>query len=176
MPSPQPSLQETLRHRAIEAFPGTYSGSEDAAWVIVSSQPLNATTQHALYSSAQALGTNPNDLAYVVIDHAADNPVSCTINYPRIDKQKSADKQETGKQGPTDPLLSLVEALDPLAVVLADYHSVVCASHAYNKPLALEAKEHLLGRPCICFEHLEGLMDRPEDKQRAWNCLKTLGI
>lgn len=189
MPSPQPSRQEILRHRAVEAFPGSFSGSEGATWLIVSAHPLDATTRHALYASAQALGADPSNLAYLVVgrneredenEHECDNKNKRANNDQREAKQTDATQTAAipvdTTQANAAQLISLIEALDPLAVVLADHASVALASRAYHKPLTLESSEHLLGRPCCCFENLEALMERPSDKQRAWSCLKTLGI
>ncbi len=151
MPSPKPSHQEALRQQAIQLFPGSFYGSECAAWLVISRCPLNDLAKHALAASARALGVDPENLGYLVLTHQDDDGSS---DAPR--------------------LLSLIEALDPLAVILADHDSTALASRAYHKPLALEAPEHLLGRPCACFENLEVLMSAPEDKQRVWHCLKAL--
>lgn len=170
--SPQPSRQEALRHQAIEAFPGSFWGSESAAWLIVSAQPLDDVTQHALRASAHALGTNPNDLAFLVVGESTVMPVNATI----AEIASGSVNNEDSLPVAAEHLIALIEALDPLAVVLTDHTSVALASRAYHTPLALETHEYLLGRPCCCFEDLASLMERPEDKQRAWNCLKTLRI
>lgn len=151
----QSSLYETVRTATCETFPGYISESKNAAWLIVSHHPLGDHAIQALQASAQTLGINLDDLTYV------------TLTTPHRDTDEQGNSAHT-------QLLNLIESLDPLALIITDHASVVCASRAYNMPLALETVEHLLGRPCCCFEDFEKLLKTDAGKRTAWKCLKNL--
>lgn len=152
------SPYSTIRHQQISSFPGVFSGSEDALFCVVSSSALSAQAHEALVASAQRLGYHVKQLAFITLNASQasteEDPSSCAVT-------------------PQD-LLSVLEALDPLAVVLTDHQTSEMASSAYNIPLTLEQREFLLGHGCCCFESFEELLSTPQSKQRAWTCLKTL--
>lgn len=152
------SPYNTIRHQQISSFPGVFSGSEDALFCVVSSNVLSAQAHEALVASAQRLGYHAKQLAFITLNASQtsieEDPSSCAVT-------------------PQD-LLSVLEALDPLAVVLTDHQASEMASSAYNIPLTLEQREFLLGHGCCCFESFEELLTTPQNKQRAWACLKTL--
>ena len=143
------SPYSTIRHQQISSFPGVFSGSEDALFCVVSSNALSVQAHEALVASAQRLGYHAKQLAFITL-----NASPCAVT-------------------PQD-LLSVLEALDPLAVVLTDHQASEMASSAYNIPLTLEQREFLLGHGCCCFESFEELLSTSQNKQRAWACLKTL--
>lgn len=152
------SPYSTIRHQQISSFPGVFSGSEDALFCVVSSNALSTHAHEALVASAQRLGYHAKQLAFITLNTSQvsteEDPSSCAVT-------------------PQD-LLSVLEALDPLAVVLTDHQASEMASSAYNIPLTLEQREFLLGHGCCCFESFEELLSTPQNKQRAWACLKTL--
>lgn len=152
------SPYNTIRHQQISSFPGVFSGSEDALFCVVSSNALSVQAHEALVASAQRLGYHAKQLAFITLNASQasteEDPSSCAVT-------------------PQD-LLSVLEALDPLAVVLTDHQASEMASSAYNIPLTLEQREFLLGHGCCCFESFEELLTTPQNKQRAWACLKTL--
>lgn len=152
------SPYSTIRHQQISSFPGVFSGSEDALFCVVSSNALSVQVHEALVASAQRLGYHAKQLAFITLNASQasteEDPSSCAVT-------------------PQD-LLSVLEALDPLAVVLTDHQASEMASSAYNIPLTLEQREFLLGHGCCCFESFEELLSTSQNKQRAWACLKTL--
>lgn len=78
-----------------------------------------------------------------------------------------------GKLGAED-VRTIVEGLDPVALVATDAFAAELLSAAYRAPVTLDAPNRLLGRAAVIFEDLEGLMKTPADKQRAWALLKKL--
>lgn len=183
-PKPQPSVYESIRHVHVVAFPGEFAGSEDAAWCVVSASPLADAARAALIASAKTLGYRELQLAFLALasvstaetmsdsDGADNQNGSVTTGAADVD----ADSTSNTTSSNTKPaqLLDVLEALDPLCVVLTDHESVAAASRGYNRPLSLETKEQLLGRPCRCFEDFAELLTTEEGKRRAWSVLKTL--
>lgn len=148
-PQTQFSPYERIRHEHLVPFVAHLKGSEDALFCVVSSSPLSEPAHAALLASAQKLGYHQRQLLFVTLS------VSDAVLQPR-------------------DLFTIVEAIDPLCIVLTDHEAVKTASAGYNTPLSLEAREFLLGHACCCFESFESLLETPEDKQKAWRCLKTL--
>ena len=154
----------TIRHQHLISFPGTVEGSEDALFCTVSTQPLNTDAHHALNASANRLGYSLRQCVF--LSTATKNDGSNTPT--------DAENQEMLSSVSPQQLMEAIEAIDPFCVVLTDHKAVELASAAYNTPLALETREHLLGKGCCCFDDFETLLSSNEGKQKAWACLKTL--
>lgn len=71
-------------------------------------------------------------------------------------------------------LLHLLEAIDPLCVVVIEQASARVLSLAYNQPIKLDHCDSVLGRPCCAFVDFERMLQTDERKQRAWALLKEL--
>ena len=80
---------------------------------------------------------------------------------------------DEGKLGAED-VRTIVEGLDPVALVACDAFAAETLSAAYRTPVTLDADNRLLGRTAIIFQDFEGMMNTPADKQRAWALLKKL--
>lgn len=174
-PKPSPSVYEAIRHAHIAPYSACFTGNETAAACIVSARPLTKEARAALVASAKQLGYREQQLAFIVLTGTpqteAESDSEATPNQPSAPTSSSAEAHTTLQ--PAD-LMHIIETLDPLCVVLADHKSTAAASRAYNAPLALEAKEQLLGRPVRCFENFAALLATPEGKRQAWAALKTL--
>ncbi len=144
----QDSIFGRIRHDALAPFSDVIHGSENSLFFIVSSASLEESSRNALTASAQRLGYSTKQLAFIVLN----------------------------KQTTPNDLLHIIEAIDPLCVVITDLAAVKTASAAFNVPLALETREFLLGRGCCCFESFESMLESEEGKQKAWACLKTLPL
>lgn len=142
----QDSVFGRIRHDALAPFLDIIHGSENSLFCVVSSASLEENAQNALTASAQRLGYSAKQLAFIILN----------------------------KQTTPNDLLHIVEAIDPLCVVITDLAAVKTTSAAFNVPLALETREFLLGRGCCCFESFESMLESEEGKQKAWACLKTL--
>lgn len=147
MPSPSP--YERIRDAHLATFPGTVTGGLAATACVVSERALPDEAREALSASLVRRGHNARQIAFLTLTG------------------------EAGSAGPAE-LFHALEALDPLCVVIADLASVQAASRGYNTPLALEADERLLGRPCRCFEDFPSLLADEAGKRLAWAALKTL--
>lgn len=71
-------------------------------------------------------------------------------------------------------LFMAIEGIDPLAIVAADAMSTQALAKAYRCELHPDSSGRLLGRNCVAFRNLEGMLASPEQKQRAWALFKQL--
>ena len=71
-------------------------------------------------------------------------------------------------------LLRLIEAIDPLCLVVTEQASARILSLAYNQPIKLDCCDGVLGRPCCAFVDFERMLQTDERKQRAWALLKEM--
>ncbi len=71
-------------------------------------------------------------------------------------------------------LLIIIETLDPLCLVCCDQTSASYLATAYQCSIALETKTSLLNRPFRGFVDISRSLFDKEEKQKAWQLLKTL--
>jgi hypothetical protein len=134
-----------------------YEGSLNALFCVISSiQPtereqkaLEATAQRGSFASQQMIWVTTN-----VSREGASESSNTTLD--------SAD------------LMRLVEAVDPLCLVVLDQRAAEALSRAYNQPVKLEACDSILGRPCCAFVDFARTLQTDERKQRAWALFKEL--
>ena len=133
---------------------------------IISNTPLSSAAKHAFVSSAKALGYG-NGCFFVVL-----SPEACESLAPNC-------------------LFSLIEGIDPFAVVASDMESLRALEAAYRlaqetvfpgmtckdaKPFVLQPNTytHILGRDAVLFNSFESMLASSDAKQRAWALLKKL--
>lgn len=125
------------------------TGTPASALMVISETPLGNAARSALEKSAASLEFGSAPLALVVAE------------------------TDEGKLGAED-VRTIVEGLDPVALVAVDAFAAELLSAAYRTPVSLDAPNRLLGRTAVVFEDFEGLMGTPDGKQRAWALLKKL--
>lgn len=125
------------------------TGTPASTLLVLSETPLGDAARTALEKSAASLEFGVAPLAVVTAETAE------------------------GKLGAED-VRTIVEGLDPVALVATDAFAAELLSAAYRAPVTLDAPNRLLGRTAVIFEDLEDLMKTPADKQRAWALLKKL--
>ncbi|NCA32370.1 hypothetical protein D5275_06450 [Adlercreutzia muris] len=125
------------------------TGAPTSALMVVSETPLGAPARAALEKSAASLEFGSAPLAVVVAE------------------------TEEGKLGAEDAR-TIVEGLDPVALVATDAFAAELLSAAYRTPVTLDAPNRLLGRTAVIFEDFEGLLTSDNGKQCAWALLKKL--
>lgn len=140
------SIFSRIRQNICNVLPVDLKGNTDALFCILSSSPLNDVASNALSASAQRLGYDLTQIAFITI-----NP----------------------RTNPKD-LLKAIETIDPLCLIITDINAVKMASAAFNIPLTLGKQDLVLGRKCCCFESFSDMLNNDKDKQRAWTYLKTL--
>ncbi|MDO4502859.1 MAG: hypothetical protein Q4D06_06710 [Coriobacteriia bacterium] len=125
------------------------SGCAFGLLCVVSAAPLGAQAQTALQSSAVALGYGERALSFVTLGAEASllEPAS---------------------------VLAVVEAFDPVALVVTDAVAAECLSQAYRCEVPTQAASRVLGRTCVAFREFEDMLGSPDLKQQAWALLKHL--
>ena len=149
MPTPQPTTYERIAQHHVDSFRGTYHGPIGAAAIVVFTEEPAEETKRALIASFKALGYAPQTIGW-------------------------AQTAASGESGASGDLFTLIEGIDPFCVVSTNHASTEALSRSYNAPLAIEAKNLLLGRDCRCFEDLDALIATEAGKHEAWGLLKTL--
>ncbi len=115
---------------------------------VVSSRPLSEAARNAAESSMAALGYGKGSTLIVL----------------SVDDVALSDQD----------LFSLIEGLDPLAVVATDAPAAATLSHAYHIDMKPDDSCRLFGRDAVAFRDLESMLATPEDKQRAWALFKKI--
>lgn len=124
------------------------SGSRTTLACAIGSRKASEAAQHALESSMAALGYGGAP-AFVTLD-VDDIPL-----------------------GDVD-LFTLVEGIDPLAIVATDAAAAARLARAYRQNIAVDEACRIFCRNGVAFRDLEGMLETPEGKQRAWALLKKL--
>ena len=125
------------------------TGAPTSSLLIVTEKPLSTTALNALEKSATSLEFGNAPLAIAVVE------------------------TDEGTLGSED-LRTIIEGLDPVALVVTDTVAAELISAAYRTPLLIDDRTRLLGRTAVVFQNFEVLMESPESKQKAWALLKKL--
>ncbi|MEC4175023.1 hypothetical protein VIN30_00980 [Adlercreutzia sp. R7] len=140
---------EVTGESVLTLYGANVTGAPTSALLVISQTALSETALSALEKSAASLEFGAAPLALLI----AESP--------------------EGSVGAED-VRTIVEGLDPVALVTADAFAAELLSAAYRVPVTLDAPNRLLGRTAVIFEDFEALMETPETKQRAWALLKKL--
>lgn len=124
------------------------SGSRTTLVCAIGSRKASETAQHALESSMAALGYG-GALAFVTLT-VDDIPL-----------------------GDVD-LFTLVEGIDPLAIVATDAAAAARLARAYRQNVPVDEASRIFCRNAVAFRDLESMLETPEGKQRAWALFKKL--
>lgn len=73
-----------------------------------------------------------------------------------------------------EDVLTVIEGLDPVALVVADEFAAQLVGDAYRTKLPLDAHTRLMGRSCVAFASFEADLESARMKQRDWALLKLL--
>lgn len=142
---PTRSVYEQQRRIECAAFQGSYEGSLDALFCVVSHAGSSESAQSALTATAIHEGFAAQDIIWISM-----------------------------RDLEASDLALLIESVDPLCLVVLDQRSAEKLSRAYNQPVKLESNDSILGRPCCYFVDFERMLGTDERKQRAWALLKEM--
>lgn len=124
------------------------SGSHSTLACAIGSREASEAARHALESSMAALGYG-GALAFVTLD-VDDIPL-----------------------GDVD-LFTLVEGIDPLAIVATDAMAAARLARAYRQNVPVDEPCRIFCRNAVAFRDLDGMLETPEGKQCAWALFKKL--
>lgn len=140
---------EQARAETLAPYEAFVNNSCPGIFAVIATFPETSaapTLRTALVASAERFGFSSDDITWIWREAAT----------------KLEDKE----------LVALIEALDPLVLIICDQASVEACSRAYRTHLPLNCASSLLIRPCACFTDLTGLLETPKGKQHAWHTLK----
>ncbi len=142
------NIYEVNARSVLDAYAGYVEGDPEDLLLVLASTAVSNETQSALTRTAERLGYG-NAVAWLNI---------------------AGDDMPLGAR----ELFTVVEGLDPLALVALDDHSVALLAEAYRCPVATDSLNRVFGRPLVAFSHFATLLESDERKQRAWALLKHL--
>ncbi len=133
-----------LYGEALEATPNCTLG-------IISSGALSEAARKALTASAVQLGFGKQACAWIQTEGCGESP----------------------RLGAED-LSTIIEGLDPVALVVTDAKACALLEKGYSTPLKLDERNRLLCRTVIAFSDFASLLENEDAKQVAWHLLKGL--
>lgn len=143
------NIFEVTGESVLTLYGTNVTGAPTSALLVISQTTLSETALSALEKSATSLEFGAAPLAVLTVEGSE------------------------GSVGAED-VRTIIEGLDPVALVAADAFAAEMLSAAYRIPVTLDAPNRLLGRTAIIFEDFEGMLKTSADKQRAWALLKKL--
>lgn len=145
------------------------TGTPASSLLVIAEKPLSNEALTALRKSARTLEFGDAPVAVATLT-AGEGPSDDGSPGGGLPDTPSPDESTLG---PED-VRTIVEGLDPVALVATDAASAEALSAAYRTPVTLDAPNRLLGRTAVIFQDFESLMETPESKQKAWALLKQL--
>lgn len=142
------NIYEANAWGVLEAFDGYVEGAPEDALLAVAAEAQPNEVRAAVASSAERLGFG--GIAWVNLN-GGDMPLGAK------------------------ELMSVVEGLDPLALVALDAPSVALLAEAYRCDVPADACTRVFGRPAAAFADFAKMLGSDDRKQRAWALLKKLG-
>ena len=133
----------------LREFAECVEGGPNASLLVLSTEALPEEAREALAASAERLGYGRENVAWGVVDSA---------------------KLSEGQ------LRTLIEGLDPVALVAADSAAAAQLAEAYRQPVFCDAPSRVACRTVVSFANFPALMETPETKQKAWALLKELAL
>lgn len=136
-------------------FEDYFEGDTSRIALAIGSTPLNDPCRNAIDKSLETFGYGAEACSYASLSPRSEDIEGGDIN---LDPQA---------------LFLLVEALDPIMLILADENAARLAAQAYRAAFDLDVPTRIFGRPTVVFKDLPALMESPEGKQKAWSLFKS---
>lgn len=176
------NIYEVNARSVLEVYADFLDATPAKTVVVISERPLSLSASEALKKSAAALGYGEGACAFAALTPANDAAEASTnlaagAAHPGTDLATGTPHPGGDSEGillGANDVLSIVEGLDPLAVVAADTASAALLARAYRTSVQPDDATRVLGRPCIAFSQLESMMESSSGKQKAWALLKKL--
>lgn len=122
---------------------------------------------------------DPEDLLMVIATESQSNEVrsalsntAARLNYGQFITWVNINGDDVSL-GPQE-LMTVVEGIDPLAIVALDAASITLLEETYRCALVPDAYSHVFGRRVVTFTNFATLLTNEDDKRRAWGLLKKL--
>ena len=163
------TAEATLRE-----FAECVEGGPNASLLVLSTEALPEEAREALAASAERLGYGRENVAWAETSSIA-VPAESSETSPVV-ISTGGPEGRGGEISPADRLRTLVEGLDPVALVAADSVAAAQLAEAYRQPVFCDAPSRVACRTVVAFANFPTLMETPESKQKAWALLKELAL
>ncbi len=160
------NMYEVNAMAVVEAYAECVKAEGAESLLVVSERPLTAQAAAALESTASSLGWGGRACAFATLHPA-----------PSSDAAGGGGARAADDANPllgASDLLSIVEGIDPQALVATDERAAALLGSAYHRPVQTEAVMRQNGRTVVDFRDFTGMLDSDSGKQRAWALLKRL--
>ena len=146
------SVYERQREAECAALTDYFEGSVNALFCVISQKNPSDQARKAIEATAVRAGIAASDIFWIALRGVS----------------------QPAEELDAPSLLRLIEAIDPLCLVVTEQASARTLSLAYNQPIKLDCCDGVLGRPCCAFVDFERMLQTDERKQRAWALLKEM--
>ncbi len=159
--STESNMYNISAQEVLAAYAPLLQGTGNETLLAISTHPLDDTCRGALVKSAVALGYGEGSVAFA-ITHGQLDTMAVDAGFRDV--------------------YSIVEGLDPLAIVAADRAVSALLGEAYRCEVPLDNHCRVMGRTVVAFASLPELMaqpatdTQPAGKQVVWNLLKALKL
>lgn len=153
--APQSNIYEAGAADIRALFDDHVDGDSSRIALALSSEGLDEAARQAIDKSLQAFGYGPEACSFATL------------------KPGSEADGDGGAELDPQSVFLLVEALDPLFLIVADEKTAHVVAHAYRAAFGLDAPARVFGRSTCVFRNLPELVSTDEGKQKAWKVLKS---
>ena len=153
-------------------------GTADCTLAIVSSRALSSHARAALEASAERLGHRVDSCAWVNLSgEGKDDGTQATAegsNAGASEAVAASQGEPSASALGANDVLTLLEGLDPSAIIATDAAAVSLVSGAYATPMKMDAANRAACRTVVALSDFEGALKDDDAKQRAWSALKKI--
>lgn len=151
------SIYEYAARSVLCEFANFVDGTPNDTFAVISSHQLESKPREAMRASAERLGYGHDSCAWIVTNYEpeTDNP-----------SEEISDSS----------LKTLIEGLDPIAIVTTDSSALKVLNTAYSKRLGLNDLGYFNGRKAVSLNDFTTMLESEESKQLAWYLLKNLKL
>lgn len=146
------SVYERQRAAECSALTPYFQGNMNALFCVVSQEAPSEQARKAIEATAARIGIAALDIFWIALRGV----------------------EQPAEELDAPSLLHLIEAIDPLCLVVTEQASARILSLAYNQPIKLDCCDGVLGRSCCAFVDFERMLQTDDRKQRAWALLKEM--
>ena len=152
---PQSNIYEAGAADIRALFEAYVDGNSSRIALALSESPLAQPARDAVEKSLAAFGYGNEACSFATL-----RPYDPTVEGGDIELDPQS-------------IFLLVEALDPIMIVIADEKTARLVAQAYRAAYDLDAPARVFGRPTAVFRNLPELVSTDEGKQKAWRILKA---
>lgn len=151
------SVYEYAARSVLSLYSDFVVGNPLCTLAILSAHPLDPSAREALRASADRLGYGRDACAWMIV------------------RSEPAKGRPSEKIGSAD-LKTLIEGLDPIALVATDVPALSALCHAYDTIVEINNTGRINGRTVVGLGDFSIMLESDESKQLAWRLLKRIQL